>query len=299
MGKNPAFQFYPADWSRDLDDQELEIEGAWIRICCRLWWSETPGDATKPLSEWARILRKSEKKTEKFLKILLEKGISSGAFLDNQNVNLICRRMKRDVEISKLRREVGKLGGNPKLQKQGPDLLNQTANQNPTPSSSSLQSSSSFLEESSLLNVISPPKKSTPKDTPPTPSKPSRGRTRPARDCDYSEDFEQFWKAYPKKAGKPDAWEAWKKLNGTRPDVQTLLDSVRQHASSDDWTRERGRFIPWPQKFLNGRRWEDEITELPFDQVSDITRRNIENAKAVLAERQAQREAAEKCKTNS
>lgn len=136
MGKNPAFQFYPGDWTRDLDDQDLEVEGAWIRICCRLWWSDTPGEMTKPLKEWARILRKTEKKTTKIFQILFEKRIASGSVLDNQNITIISRRMVRDAEISKLRREVGKLGGNPELKKNMKNLDNQTFNQNLTPSSS-------------------------------------------------------------------------------------------------------------------------------------------------------------------
>jgi hypothetical protein len=125
MSKNPAFQFYPGDWTRDLDDQPLEVEGAWIRICCRLWWSETKGQATKPIREWARILRKSEKKTKEILEILLSKSISSGSVLDNQNVTIISRRMVRDYEISQIRRTVGKLGGNPGLTKVKEILVNQ------------------------------------------------------------------------------------------------------------------------------------------------------------------------------
>jgi hypothetical protein len=137
MGKQPAFQFYPGDWTRDLDDQDLEIEGAWIRICCRLWWSETPGKATKTMKEWSRILRKTEKKTREIFQILIKKGIASGEVLDNQNATIISRRMVKDFEISQIRREVGKLGGNPNLIKTEKHLLNQTVNQNPTPSSSS------------------------------------------------------------------------------------------------------------------------------------------------------------------
>lgn len=142
MAKAPAFQFYPGDWTRDLDDQDLEIEGAWIRICCRLWWSVTPGQATKTLKEWARILRKSEKKTQKIFQILFTKHIASGCVLDNQNITIISRRMVRDFEISQIRREVGKLGGNPILLKSKNVLDNQTVNQKPTPSSSSSSSSS-------------------------------------------------------------------------------------------------------------------------------------------------------------
>lgn len=142
MGKAPSFQFYPGDWTRDLDDQDLEVEGAWIRIVCRLWWSETPGQATKTIREWSRILRKSEKKTIKFFQILLTKNICSGELLLNQKSNqkatIICRRMVKDYKISELRRSVGSLGGNPTLIKKEKILdnqsSNQTPNQNPTPS---------------------------------------------------------------------------------------------------------------------------------------------------------------------
>jgi len=140
IGKNPAFQFYPSDWTRDLDDQDLEVEGAWIRIICRLWWSETKGEATKPLKEWARILRKTEQKTIKIFQILIEKHIADGSVLDNQNVTIISRRMKRSVEISKIRYEVGLKGGNPVLKKTDKNLDNQDANQKPRSSSSSSSS---------------------------------------------------------------------------------------------------------------------------------------------------------------
>jgi hypothetical protein len=142
MGKNPAFQFYPSDWTRDLDDHPLEIEGAWIRICCRLWWSETRGKATKSLKEWSRILRNSEKKSQKIINFLLTKHICDGQALDNQNITIISRRMVKDFAISQIRREVGKLGGNPGLKKVKDNLDNQTIKQKRQSSSSSSSSSS-------------------------------------------------------------------------------------------------------------------------------------------------------------
>ena len=150
MGKNPAFQFYPSDWTRDLDDYPLEIEGAWIRICCRLWWSETPGCLTKTLKEWSRILRKTEKKTKEILHFLIEKHISGGHNLDNQNITINSKRMIEDDRIRKIRQEVGKLGGNPQLKRIKKDLVNQTDNQKPTPSSSSSSSSSSSKKKESI-----------------------------------------------------------------------------------------------------------------------------------------------------
>ncbi|MGD0274969.1 MAG: hypothetical protein ABSB79_02765 [Syntrophales bacterium] len=147
MGKNPAFQFYPSDWTRDLDDQDLELEGAWIRICCRLFWAH--GKATKSLKEWSNILRTHPNKTGVILKTLLTKNICSGEFLDNQNITIISRRMVRDYEISQIRSEVGKLGGNPglnKIKKNRQILLNQTNNQNDQSSSSSSISSTTYKD---------------------------------------------------------------------------------------------------------------------------------------------------------
>ena len=137
MGKNPAFQFYPSDWTRDLDDLDIQIEGAWIRIICRLWWSNQRGTATKSLQEWSNILRKTQQKTKEILQILIEKRVADGSILDNQNITIISRRMVRDFEISQIRKEVGKLGGNPQLTQKSKKLVNQSDNQKPTPSSSS------------------------------------------------------------------------------------------------------------------------------------------------------------------
>lgn len=243
MGKNPAFLFYPGDWTRDLDDQDLEVEGAWIRICCRLWWSDTRGQATKPIREWARILRKTEKKTTEILKILIEKGIASGSVLDNQNSTIISRRMVKDNEISKIRREVGKLGGNPNLKKSSTELLNQSDNQNPTLSVSVSVSSS---KKEKILK-------------------------KKASSC--SDDFMLFWNAYPKRSGsKKAAFENWQRLNGNRPDIDTILQAITKQT---EWRNKAGpdEFRPeWkdPERWIRHRMWEADVTIT--EQEDSITR---------------------------
>ncbi len=136
-----------------MDDLELELEGAWIRIICRLWWCSERGKMTKSLKEFARILRKTEQKTLKILQILIEKGVASGSVLDNQNVTIINRRMVDYDRISQLRQKVGKLGGNPELLKSKKNLDNQNDNQK-RPSSSSPSSSSSSLTTKKKNNTI-------------------------------------------------------------------------------------------------------------------------------------------------
>ena len=71
--------------------------------------------------------------------------------------------------------------------------------------------------------------------------------------------FADFWQQYPKKAAKPDAMKAWRKL---KPSGQLLVDLMAGLAIqkvSDQWRKNGGEFIPHPATWLNKRRWEDEI----------------------------------------
>jgi hypothetical protein len=75
----------------------------------------------------------------------------------------------------------------------------------------------------------------------------------------YTDEFERFWSAYPKKVGKGAAFKAWKNLNGTRPEVDELIRIVEQQKKSEQWCKQGGQFIPNPQTWLNQARWEDEL----------------------------------------
>ena len=103
-----------------------------------------------------------------------------------------------------------------------------------------------------------------------TPS-PAR-RRKAARSVSYSDDFEAWWTAYPRKVGKVTAFESWEALNGTRPELAVLVSITDAHARQwDDESRPSDK-IPHPSTWLNNRRWEDELTPhraepLPFPDV--------------------------------
>jgi hypothetical protein len=69
--------------------------------------------------------------------------------------------------------------------------------------------------------------------------------------------FDEFWKAYPKKAGKGDALKAWKKLkcDSVLPEI---LTGIRLAMESEDWTKEGGKYRPNPATWLNRTGWEDD-----------------------------------------
>lgn len=63
--------------------------------------------------------------------------------------------------------------------------------------------------------------------------------------------FSEFWKLYPKKQDYGAAEEAWRK--SVKPDDVPVLMAVLQKMT---WP-ENERYIPWPSRWLMGKRWLD------------------------------------------
>ena len=163
MGKNPAFQFYPSDWSRDLEEHPLEIEGAWIRICCKLWWSETRGKLTRTAEQWAKILRVYPQDAERILSYIKSNKIGDVSPTSNGNLTVISRRMLRD--------EKGR-ENNCIRQKRYYDKRKPNAPLTPTSQHSSVLLSSSSINKSitdiKSSDIPSPPKEALIKKEPDT-----------------------------------------------------------------------------------------------------------------------------------
>lgn len=70
--------------------------------------------------------------------------------------------------------------------------------------------------------------------------------------------FDLFWKQYPRKVDKSNAEKAFKKIKLETGLLNVILDSLECWKKSQDWTKDGGRFIPYPATWLNGKRWEDE-----------------------------------------
>lgn len=70
--------------------------------------------------------------------------------------------------------------------------------------------------------------------------------------------FDAFWDIYPKHKDKQKARRAWAKIKPDAALLEIILRAVKAQAASEDWTRDGGRYVPYPSTWLNGRRWEDE-----------------------------------------
>ena len=92
--------------------------------------------------------------------------------------------------------------------------------------------------------------------------------------------FELFWAAYPKHTCRDDALAAWTTLQPNDELVAVILAALESQRSWPQWTREGGRFIPAPAKWLASRRWTDGHPEPLAAPTSEITRQNTANAEA-------------------
>jgi DNA replication protein DnaC len=73
--------------------------------------------------------------------------------------------------------------------------------------------------------------------------------------------FEDFWKAYPKKKAREAAKKAWDKLRPGEELRNVILQAVQIQINTPDWKKANGQYIPYPETWLNNRRWEDDVAE--------------------------------------
>lgn len=71
--------------------------------------------------------------------------------------------------------------------------------------------------------------------------------------------FAVFYKKYPRHIARQDAEKAYSKIKMTAALFVTIMTKLDCWIKSEEWTREKGRFIPYPATWINGKRWEDEL----------------------------------------
>jgi len=83
----------------------------------------------------------------------------------------------------------------------------------------------------------------------------TESKPKPKKSPAAPDGFDEFWQAYPNKKGKADALKSW---NRDKPDIKTVLDALSWQKRHESWTKDGGKYIPHPSKWLNGKRYEDE-----------------------------------------
>lgn len=95
----------------------------------------------------------------------------------------------------------------------------------------------------------------------PSATQPPQTRTlRTKRINTYSAIFNAFYAAYPKKRDPDRAWRAWEKRNGDRPEIDVILEAIKNQKL---WRENAGgKFRPeWkdPATWINAGSWKDEV----------------------------------------
>ena len=82
-----------------------------------------------------------------------------------------------------------------------------------------------------------------------------------------SELFEQFWKLYPKKNKKQNAFREFKKIKDIESLMPIILADVERKRQSRDWTKDNGQYIPDPERYIKNERWND-VNEVAEKQIA-------------------------------
>ena len=81
------------------------------------------------------------------------------------------------------------------------------------------------------------------------------------KDSVQKNNFNIFWKKYPKKKSKGQAERTWAKLKPDNNLFKVILSKIEEAKNSKDWIKQSGQFIPYPSTWLNNKGWEDEYKQ--------------------------------------
>lgn len=93
-----------------------------------------------------------------------------------------------------------------------------------------------------------------------TPPAPPPGERAPQDPADNPPGFERIWAAFPRKTDQPAALAQWLKLAPQPELVDRMVVAIGRWEGTDEWQRDKGRFIPRLAKWLRRQGWLDVPT---------------------------------------
>lgn len=243
-------KFFWRDWTSDvaLRRCSLAAHGLWMSMLCIAAQHEPPGFVSvngEPLDAdgIAEVIGRDKGEVNRLLKELVNRGVCSR---DETTGAIFCRRMVSDAARSTKAQANGKLGGNPSLGKRS--KKDRSVNHLLKPQDKPQVNGELNLEIAPEL------KHRVQSQSPEKESKDSVGKRLPTVD----EDFEKFWKGYPRTPtmSKKETRAAWEKL--TEADRASVLAAGPKYAR---WlTSERAKRPDAPAvhavRFITQRRFE-------------------------------------------
>lgn len=90
----------------------------------------------------------------------------------------------------------------------------------------------------------------------------------------YLVSFEKFWSIYPKKSSRKAAEKEWEALEVNEDLFKRMVEALAWQIKTENWTKDNGKYIPYPSTWLNDRRWEDE----PPAEVAEASRPGVDRS---------------------
>ena len=69
--------------------------------------------------------------------------------------------------------------------------------------------------------------------------------------------FNKFYSIYPKRIARLVALKSFEKINPDNSLLEAILSDIERRKKSEDWTKDNGKYIPYPATYLNQQRWND------------------------------------------
>jgi len=216
----PFMKFFTRDWMSDVNLRLCSIAARGLWIDMLCIMHQSEPRGMLCVSEDELAVLIHSDKAQ--VERLVKELESRGVFSRDTDGTIFSRRMVADEGKSIEAAERGRKGGNPALVKKQPEMQQDDVEKDEV--------------EECTTGTTEAPK------------------------LPYTNEFEEFWSAYPKKIGKGAAWRAWSKAKA-RPAIRDILIAVIQQAESEQWTKDGGQFIPHPSTWINQARWLDEVKE--------------------------------------
>lgn len=263
----PAFQFYPDEWlaSTAITLMCAAQEGAYIRLLCHCW--NDPSCSIPDDDESLAILSRLGSAWAELGDRVRRCFVASSTPGRLVNVRLLKEREKQEAWRKKSAKGAASTNNRRRVSSV------QTAKASPTSEpcrpngdrqTPALQSAVCTLQ----TVVIETPK--APKGA--GESKSTKGK-RPAVGSTYPPAFEAFWKAFPRKQAKPEAWMRWvsNKIPEQPELLPKILAAIEQQSKSPQWTKDGGQFIPRASTWLNRHQWDDValVAKAPAESMAD------------------------------
>lgn len=90
----------------------------------------------------------------------------------------------------------------------------------------------------------------------------------------WEEQFEKFYKQYPKKVKKQEVKKWFEKNKPSSELFSYMMNSLEQFRGSKDWLKDKGQYIPYPSTWLKQKRWEDEEINIQETSSQGFEQRN-------------------------